>query len=232
MSLSQNSRTTFKSNLTCIFLSVRPKSLFTFQYEISCTLHTNWSFFFTSFCFYFMVYFIMTFLPHTTMYMKSRLLGKYVGDESGRRKKKISRKEEENWKAFRSFVVKSCCCANEASCLAEKLSCLWNRPLLSFSCFCSLLAIRQEDETGAKQPPTIWRLRAALLRPPPSDLATVAAAAFLADCSARCLLLLSSGCLVSFLVLWRTAALYLLLPTHSLSSLFLANHAAVLSWFS
>ena len=156
--------------------------------------------------------------------------------ESGGRKKKISRKEEGKLESPSFFCsvrgYSCCCCANEASCLAEKLSCLWNRPLLSFSCFCSLLAIRQEDETGAKQPPTIWRLRAALLRPPPSDLATVAAAAFLADCSARCLLLLSSGCLVSFLVLWRTAALYLLLPTHSLSSLFLANHAAVLSWFS
>ena len=37
ISLSQNSRTTFKSNLTCIFLSGRLKLLFTFHYEIPCS---------------------------------------------------------------------------------------------------------------------------------------------------------------------------------------------------
>ena len=36
-SLSQNSRTTFKLNLTCIFLSGRLKLLFTFHYEIPCS---------------------------------------------------------------------------------------------------------------------------------------------------------------------------------------------------
>ena len=156
--------------------------------------------------------------------------------ESGGRKKKISRKEEGKLESPSFFCsvrgYSCCCCANEASCLAEKLSCLWNRPLLSFSCFCSLLAIRQEDETGAKQPPTIWRLRATLLRPSPRHCCGGGGSLLSRLQCALLLLLLSSGCLVSFLVLWRTAALYLLLPTHSLSSLFLANHAAVLSWFS
>ena len=37
MSLPQDFRTTFKQILACIFLSVRPKLLVTFQYEIPCT---------------------------------------------------------------------------------------------------------------------------------------------------------------------------------------------------
>ena len=42
ISLSQNSRNTYKPNLTCacIFLSVRPKLLLTFQYEIPCICHS------------------------------------------------------------------------------------------------------------------------------------------------------------------------------------------------
>ena len=37
----QNSRTTYKSNLTCIFLSVGLKLLFTFQYEMPCSKNPN-----------------------------------------------------------------------------------------------------------------------------------------------------------------------------------------------
>ena len=37
ISLSQDSRTTFKPNLTCIYLSGRLKLLFTFHYEIPCS---------------------------------------------------------------------------------------------------------------------------------------------------------------------------------------------------
>ena len=37
----QNSRTTYKSNLTCTFLSVGLKLLFTFQYEMPCSKNPN-----------------------------------------------------------------------------------------------------------------------------------------------------------------------------------------------
>ena len=38
ISLPQDSRTTFKRNLTCIFLSGRLKLLFTFHHEIPCSV--------------------------------------------------------------------------------------------------------------------------------------------------------------------------------------------------